>query len=359
MTMSGYVSLMVLITCGEGLRLNQDKLQDTSTYQLAKYMNTDARGTVVDPCGGEIEMTLIFAAKPEMQKCIEGKADNFGPQKVWFDCITNGGPEKKMALKLGVMESECAKSTTPTDMVQIGDTKLTAEECYKYGTSDYYVKSKAFGLSCAAADVNIPTTTAKGDPHVTTLDGQKLDLVKSGSSNLLNIPRGEQGSKVSLRVGVVVDPVQLAGCTYQFIKEVNIHGQWVNIDSKPVHLRFSAGELQKPEPFSVFVDGNKIPHSDFLLLKEIRMLDLVTASAKQNKFSVKVHGSTIDVELVKNPLKAEFRGVQFLNVNVQGLRNMGVPVEYVGGVLGLDREGTGTPAHCQKVSYLRTISTAE
>jgi len=370
MTIGGYICLIALATSGESLRLNQE-IQNEGKADITFQTFDATGGTMKDKaCLGTIKRTTKFAAAPEENVCLDGSsvaATVTSTITYFFGC-------KNMAkVHEPALYNVCTKfwSTAPATCTDISETddcavfpgvkKITANECFGPRTvatsattfADAYF-SASFDFDCSHLNAAI-----KGDPHVTTINGDKLDLVKSGSSHLLNIPRGEQGSKVSLRVQVVVDPVQLAGCTYQFIKEVGVYGQWVNINSKPIHLRFSAGELQKPEPFSVFVDGNQILHAEFLSLRETKMLELVTASAKMDQFSVKVHGSTIDVELVKKPLKDEFRGVQFLNVNVHGLRNMGIPVEYVGGVLGLDREGTGSPAHCQKQNKFRTISTAE
>jgi len=340
---------MLMVGGSDALRLNQELLSSQVNLAAADgYIRVFPHAIGACTIGEQAEQIDFTAeAAPKSGTCYDGKyMDGKGATaqdgKVKWDCVGGG-----IAWSFGGTGSTECKAVA-TKYTGLFKAVKTANSCVKAANVGYLT-----------ANFIIPAckASATGDPHITTIWGEKLDLVKSGVSNLLNIPRGEHGSGVSLRLQVVVNPVKLEGCTYQFVTEVNIYGKWVTIDNEPVHLRFSAGELENPTPLYVAINGNQTLHKEFIsLMPGSKITNLV--SAKQNGFAVAIHGSKIDIDLVKNPLKQEFAHVQFLNVNVQGLKDMGVPLDSVGGVLGSDTVGTGIPAHCQKQNNLRTISTA-
>jgi len=67
------------------------------------------------------------------------------------------------------------------------------------------------------------SVSAKGDPHLQNVHGQRFDLMKPGSHVLINIPKGELTQQL---LRVQARALRLGGCTDMYFQELNITGSW-------------------------------------------------------------------------------------------------------------------------------------
>jgi hypothetical protein len=82
--------------------------------------------------------------------------------------------------------------------------------------------------------------SAKGDPHLQNINGQRFDLMRSGRHVLLHIPKGADAPRILFRVDA---EVQRLGpqCGDMYFQHINITGAWVEAKHKGI-LQFHAGE---------------------------------------------------------------------------------------------------------------------
>jgi len=133
--------------------------------------------------------------------------------------------------------------------------------------------------------------SAKGDPHLQNIHGQRFDLMKLGKHVLIHIPRRARIANTMLKVEG--DVQQMGGPCEMYFQELNITGEWVNAE-RSGGLNFRAhGPRSKKE-------------SKWLQLGEVRMKI--------------VHGRTN-------------KGTRYLNFYVKGLSSTRL---VVGGLLGED-----------------------
>jgi hypothetical protein len=105
----------------------------------------------------------------------------------------------------------------------------------------------AVPLSATAPTVSEPTAgvSAKGDPHLVNVYGQRFDLAQPGSHTMILIPRRSAPSSALLDVAASVH--QIGGhCADIYIRTLTISGRWVEEAQprKPTKrsLRYSALE---------------------------------------------------------------------------------------------------------------------
>jgi len=97
------------------------------------------------------------------------------------------------------------------------------------------------------------TTSAIGDPHVTSVTGEKFDLWKTGWSTFVQIPKDVIPNSVSkLVVEGNVLPYSGDECAAAFLKNVKMTGSMV--DNNEILVR--KGPLDGATPFGVSLDGS-------------------------------------------------------------------------------------------------------
>jgi hypothetical protein len=80
--------------------------------------------------------------------------------------------------------------------------------------------------TASTAGTNGGSTSAKGDPHLQNINGQRFDLMRPGKHVLLHIPRGAEAPHVLLRVEAEVQRLG-AQCGETYFQHINVTGAWV------------------------------------------------------------------------------------------------------------------------------------
>jgi len=132
--------------------------------------------------------------------------------------------------------------------------------------------------------------SAKGDPHLQNVHGQRFDLMKPGKHVLINIPRGQVAENSLLRVQAYAR--RLGGCADLYFQELNVTGSWA--------------EFQETGGYHYTVSDPAPKNSEWLAFERIE-LKVVHAKTK--------------------------RGLKYLNFFVKHLSRTGFEV---GGLLGED-----------------------
>jgi hypothetical protein len=93
----------------------------------------------------------------------------------------------------------------------------------------------------STASSSSPSASAKGDPHLQNINGQRFDLMRPGWHVLLHIPKGVDAQHALLRVDA---EVQRLGpqCGDMYFEHMNITGTWVGAQHHGI-LHFHAGEV--------------------------------------------------------------------------------------------------------------------
>jgi len=134
------------------------------------------------------------------------------------------------------------------------------------------------------------SVSAKGDPHLQNVHGQRFDLMKPGKHVLINIPRGQVAENSLLRVQAYAR--RLGGCADLYFQELNVTGSWA--------------EFQETGGYHYTVSDPAPKNSEWLAFERIE-LKVVHAKTK--------------------------RGLKYLNFFVKHLSRTGFEV---GGLLGED-----------------------
>jgi hypothetical protein len=92
----------------------------------------------------------------------------------------------------------------------------------------------------ATGSVSGSPASAKGDPHLQNINGQRFDLMRPGTHVLLHIPRGADAPHVLLRVEAEVQRMGLQ-CGDMYFQHMNFTGAWVEAKHNGI-LQFHAGE---------------------------------------------------------------------------------------------------------------------
>jgi len=148
------------------------------------------------------------------------------------------------------------------------------------------------------------TVSAKGDPHLQNVHGQRFDLMKPGRYVLINVPR--QVSAENALLHVQADARRLGGCTDMYFQELNVTGSWAEANQAGgYHHAVSGKAVETPQ----WVRFGKV---------ELKV----------------VHGHTK-------------RGLEYLNLYVKHLGQTGLSI---GGLLGDDDHTVEStlPKECRK-----------
>eukprot|EP00450_Noctiluca_scintillans_P001307 CAMPEP_0194501876 /NCGR_PEP_ID=MMETSP0253-20130528/23411_1 /TAXON_ID=2966 /ORGANISM="Noctiluca scintillans" /LENGTH=292 /DNA_ID=CAMNT_0039343927 /DNA_START=50 /DNA_END=928 /DNA_ORIENTATION=+ len=194
-----------------------------------------------------------------------------------------------------------------------------------------------------------PSSEAVGDPHVTSLTGQKFDLWRDGWSTFVRVPDREQ---VKLLVRGNVQAYGEGGCAPAFLHDMELSGSWLG--DTTIFVR--AGSLESTAPFAVSVNGSSfmeitdISGTEFLSTPGVSVRGEITQDEPEWGPDAKV---VIKMDQAEVALKqhTEGRGDEsrsMLDLSVGGLD----AVEgTVGGWLGVDgsRNAGQPPAHCPTV----------
>lgn len=225
----------------------------------------------------------------------------------------------------------------------------TGDECVGNQCCPGFSRSDGLTFPCPSADEDwdecqtstrfeFETISAVGDPHVTSVTGEKFDVWKIGWSTFVQIPRHvDSHNSPKLLVTGNVRPYGKDPCAPSFLQEVTITGSSFGYH----RIKIRAGSLESEEPFGITVNGSKyktirnasgtkfFSSAAFNLVGEISEDEpgvwgpdaKLTASAGETVVEVKQH--------------TEGRGSEstsMLDLSVSGLDG----VSTVGGWLGID-----------------------
>mmetsp|Transcript_52318 Transcript_52318/g.139312 ORF Transcript_52318/g.139312 Transcript_52318/m.139312 type:complete len:295 (-) Transcript_52318:94-978(-) len=192
-----------------------------------------------------------------------------------------------------------------------------------------------------------PSSVAVGDPHVTSLTGQKFDLWRTGWSTFVQIPDVEE--KVNLLVRGNVKAYEEGGCAPAFLQDVELTGAW--LADTTIFVR--AGSLESSSPFAVSVNGSSFKEitnpsgTDFLSTAGFSVRGEITQDEPEwgpdAKVVIKMDHAEVGLTQHTEGRGEESRAM--LDLSVGGLDAV---KETVGGWLGVDgsRNAGRPPANC-------------
>lgn len=201
-----------------------------------------------------------------------------------------------------------------------------------------------------------PTVSAVGDPHVTSVTGEKFDLWKTGWSTFVQIPKdvAPTNSPKLIVTGNVL-PYVGGKCAPAFLQNVKIAGS--QMENHEVLVR--AGPLDGATPFGVSVDGGAFKpidasgSSEFFVGQAFSLTGMISDDepgvwGPDAKLKMKVGDVSITVKQHTEGRLADSRSM--LDLSVDGLDG----VDSVGGWLGVDgSEAAGeAPAECGGAVFL-------
>jgi hypothetical protein len=80
--------------------------------------------------------------------------------------------------------------------------------------------------------------SAKGDPHLVNVYGQRFDLMQPGVHSLVLIPKSSAASRALLSIEAEVRRLG-AVCTDMYIQAINVTGAWASTPKHPAGVAFS------------------------------------------------------------------------------------------------------------------------
>jgi hypothetical protein len=192
-----------------------------------------------------------------------------------------------------------------------------------------------------------PPVAVTGDPHVTNVEGQRFNLVRTGVHELLRLPRrsgtpGKQaGSEALLEVLGSVESEQ--SCAEPFVRQLDLSGLWLQ-QSGPLVLRAGGLSLDSEDAIVLHVNGSRVDKHELTRDARLRgVLQVTEPRAKRGKqhgakvrrdkfFSVQMRlpGATLTVDFVHRDVPGS--SLNHLDFNVADLPKL----MDVGGVLGRD-----------------------
>jgi len=81
--------------------------------------------------------------------------------------------------------------------------------------------------------------SAKGDPHLVNIHGQRFDLMQPGLHSLVHIPRRAEAVRTLLDIQAEVRRVG-ATCADMYVQSINATGAWASAPEHPAGIFFSA-----------------------------------------------------------------------------------------------------------------------
>jgi len=212
-----------------------------------------------------------------------------------------------------------------------------------------------FGVSALAGGSVSPNSygpSSVGDPHITSVTGEKFDLWKLGWSTFLQVPeQAETDNDVKLLIqGNVQRFWGSDECAPAFLDQVHISGSWAG--NRTVHI-FS-GSLESDKNFTVSIDNGprlKIDDADgttFLLDPHVSVVgEIVSQDPKlwRPDAMVVLDVGGVNVEVVQHTEGRFEESMAMLDISISDLDRIS---ETVGGWLGVDgAEGAGeAPPEC-------------
>ena len=191
-------------------------------------------------------------------------------------------------------------------------------------------------------DEPVDSSGAGGDPHVTTLNGIKFDIMQVGKLNMVTVSPA-QNEASDLKIDVVSSRVS-GNCSAIFLEDSVISGKWLGgqdskLAVKVVHWVPSEQALQ-------------------ILTNEGQWQPVLSAAKKGSNFVTKVTAKhiqfnikdiTIDMSLGLNIRKVDKnQGYNFLNLQVRGLKKLDPNVRLTGLLAGDDHSGVSeVPEECR------------
>merc|ERR1719374_443716 len=194
------------------------------------------------------------------------------------------------------------------------------------------------GWNLCESDTPITTVSATGDPHVTSVTGEKFDLWKTGWSTFVQVPKDVQPNSVSkLVVTGNVLPCGGDKCAPAFLQNVKVTGSM--IDNHEVLVR--AGPLDGATPFGVSLNGSdfKPVHtssgSEVFVGRSFSLTGMISDDepgvwGPDAKLQMKVGSLSVTVKQHTEGRLADSRSM--LDLSLDGLD----AVDSVGGWLGVD-----------------------
>lgn len=188
------------------------------------------------------------------------------------------------------------------------------------------VQGEAFQIStsCAAGPAGVG-----GDPHVTTLEGKKFDILQVGTFPLLEVTRN---AIALLAIHITIGRTQ-KGCSATYINNVTVAGEWLgqqhsNMQMQVVHY------VPKEEALQVRINDVWHPAAN---LKDFLGSTSVVTKATPSLVVLDVHGVKIRISVGANTRARDAdRGYNFLNVQTIGLASLDAQQVHLGGILGHD-----------------------
>jgi len=183
--------------------------------------------------------------------------------------------------------------------------------------------------------------SAKGDPHVSNMKGEKFDILKSGTRVMVEYPR-ESSSDPSLLVTAQIVRADAKWCENTFIESVHAHGSMLGST-----VSFTMGKLRSPGPFNVKIDQKSMSLSEVVKHEVPLPAHGSYLSGDAAQMTLLSQGVSIRVELIKH---SHF---QFFNLDVGGLSSL--PGE-VGGLLGMADHSGEAHNDCKWKTHKTTLS---
>jgi len=201
--------------------------------------------------------------------------------------------------------------------------------------------------------------TVTGDPHVTTVDGRRFDLVRSGEHELVRLPRRDPAGATEplLQALARVEPAAGRGCADPFVREVRLGGGWLE-RTGPLRFQASGGSPDDEDAVSLQVNGSAVGHAQLAELvarsegfsaqvgEPARGRDAAAGSITRStllRVALRMRGATLTVTWVHRAVPG--LRVNHLNFGMSGLGKLGMEV---GGILGMDDHTAAAkpPAQC-------------
>eukprot|EP00450_Noctiluca_scintillans_P018249 CAMPEP_0194536358 /NCGR_PEP_ID=MMETSP0253-20130528/75261_1 /TAXON_ID=2966 /ORGANISM="Noctiluca scintillans" /LENGTH=309 /DNA_ID=CAMNT_0039382273 /DNA_START=129 /DNA_END=1058 /DNA_ORIENTATION=+ len=208
--------------------------------------------------------------------------------------------------------------------------------------------------------------SASGDPHITSMSGEKFDLYRLGWSTFIQVPQGPSQEKPKLLVRGHVREYSGSTCAPAYIDEVTISGSWA--EGRVVHVK--AGPLESSHQFSVAIDDGpqlRIENSSdttFMENGDFRVVGGITNKDPElwgPDAGVIIKIGTKEIEVTQHT-EGRFEDSQsMLDISMAGLDEI---LEPVGGWLGLDggadagEPPAGCEPHMPTFRTLRSLSRA-
>jgi len=194
-----------------------------------------------------------------------------------------------------------------------------------------------------------------GDPHVTTVAGEKFDIVVEGQHTLLDL---SQESDKLLTVQVALEKKDSASCEDLYINDVFVSGKWLGLSKS---LQINAGALHDLDvPLRLrAADGawqNYEDAGDSITLSPAEGPYPEAVAYKMNLAQDAFHKAGFEVRF--DPIKMQVyhavaEDIAWLDVHLMGLSELDMDI---GGLLGFDDHTAAAtlPKACQHAGLART-----